>query len=156
MFKDFDIDYYSVQAGDKHMVGKVERLNRTIKGRLTKQMTDRGHPIWFDILDDIIYNYNHSVHSSIQQTPISVTLADEQRIIQSEMIKTQMILNSRDTLEIGDSVRLPLTKKIFDKGEPTYSSTVHTIQEINPFGNSVRVSGKTKTYKYHMLQKVKP
>lgn len=155
LFKDNNIEYHKVQAGDKHITGKVERFNRTIKERLNKYMTHRESPMWFDVLDDVIENYNNTVHSSIGQTPNSVSPEDEERIIKEEMLKTRAIINSRDKIKEGDTVRVPLKKKIFDKGEPRYSTTTHTVTEINSTGNAVKVSGKSNTYKYEELQKVK-
>ena len=156
LFKDHNIEYYQSEPGDKHKMGKVERFNRTIKERLNRYFTAYGKPIWYDILDQVVENYNNTRHSSIGQTPYSVTPQDEERIIASEMLKTQAILRARNksnrVLSVGDKVRLPLKKKIFDKGEPRYTSKLYTIKAINEFGNSIEVEGKKELYKYEDVQ----
>ena len=151
MFEKNDIDYYTVQAGDKNKVGKIERFNRTIKERLNKYFTHREKPVWYDVLDEVIDNYNDTIHSSIGQTPNSVNAKDEQRIINEEMMKTQAILNTRTGLQVGDYVRIPLKNKLFDKGEPKFSNAVYIVQEINNQGNSVTVGGRKDRYKFEDL-----
>ena len=156
LFKDNNIEYHQSEPGDKHKMGKIERFNRTIKERLNRYFTAYGKPIWYDILDEVVENYNNTKHSSIGQTPYSVNAQDEERIIASEMLKTQAILRARNkssrVLSVGDKVRLPLKKKIFDKGEPRYTSKLYTIKAINEFGNSVEVEGKKELYKYEEVQ----
>jgi hypothetical protein len=44
----------------------VERLNRTLKEKMFKEFTIQGNHIWYNILDDIVKNYNNSKHRSIK------------------------------------------------------------------------------------------
>lgn len=152
------IKYIQVQAGDKHKMGKVERFNRTIKERLNRYFTIIDRPIWYDVIDDIINNYNNTVHSGIGLTPNSVTPQDEEKIINLEMLKTQAILKARhknNNIIEGSLVRLPIKKKIFDKGEPRFTSTQYVVKEVSNLGNSVRVIGKDTLYKVEDVQLVK-
>ena len=63
-------------------LGYIERFNQTIKkkiftwlalereqGRLT-----RGR--YIDALNDLVYNYNHSIHSSIKESPTTIQFCD--------------------------------------------------------------------------------
>ena len=142
------VRFFTVPAGDKHMVGMIERFNRTIKERLNKYFTHTGKPIWYDVLDDMLENYNNTVHSSIGQSPNSVQTKDESRIIQEAMLKTQAILNSRRQVDEGDYVRVPLKKKLFDKGEPTYSKAVYVVKSVNDTGSEIKVSGRNESFKH--------
>jgi hypothetical protein len=155
MFKDADIETHLVQAGDKHIVGKVERFNRTIKERLNRIFTKISRPVWYNILDDVILNYNNTVHSSIKQTPFSVTAEDEQRIIAEEQLKTQSILNTRRLIQAGDYIRIPIKKKVFAKGEPRFSNTVYIVKEVNSTGNAIQVIGRKEKYNHEDILIVK-
>jgi len=158
LMEHYYIKYIQVQAGDKHKMGKVERFNRTIKERLNRYFTIIDKPIWYDVIDDIVNNYNNTVHSSIGQTPNSVTPQDEEKIINLEMLKTQAILKARhknNNIVEGSLVRLPIKKKIFDKGEPRFTSTQYVVKEISNLGNAVRVIGKDTLYKVEDVQLVK-
>ena len=67
-FKDFlkinNIEMYSVVA---------ERFIRTLKNRIFKHMIAIPQNIYFDVLDDIVDKYYHTVHRTIKMKPIEVT-----------------------------------------------------------------------------------
>ena len=50
----------------------VERVQRTIRGRLFKLFTANKNNKWVDVLPEIIESYNNSVHSTIQMKPSDV------------------------------------------------------------------------------------
>ena len=148
LFKEHNIEQFYAEAGNKTKMAMVERWNRTLKDRMGKYFTSLDKPIWYDILDDIVENYNNTVHSSIKQTPNSVNKKDEQRIISKARKKTNMILKSRKPLEVGDRIRVPLSKDLFSKGEPSFSSKIYTITEISQNG-AIKVKDNDKKYKYN-------
>ena len=63
--KENDIKMYST-----HNEGKserfAERFIKTLENKICKHMTYIGKKIYFDVLDDIVKRYNHTVHSSIK------------------------------------------------------------------------------------------
>jgi hypothetical protein len=148
LFKEHNIQHYFSEPNNKTKMAMVERWNRTLKDRMAKYFTATGKPVWYNILDDIVDNYNNTVHSSIKQTPNSVSKADEKRIIRLAREKTDMILSSRKPLEVGDKIRVPLSRDVFSKGDPTFSSKVYTITELSPNG-AIRVKDTDKKYKYN-------
>ena len=44
----------------------AERFIKTLKNKICKHMTYIGKKFYFDVLDDIVKRYNHTVHSSIK------------------------------------------------------------------------------------------
>ena len=50
----------------------AERFIKTLKNKLYKHMTTIGKNVYFNILDDIVKNYNNTIHNSIKMTPKDV------------------------------------------------------------------------------------
>ena len=65
-----DVDLYSTYSDKKASI--VERVQRTIRGRLFKLFTANKNNKWVDALPEIIESYNNSVHSTIQMKPNDV------------------------------------------------------------------------------------
>ena len=74
-FKDFlkinNIEMYSTYNEGKSVV--AERFIRTLKNKIFKHMTAISKNVYFDVLDDIVNKYNHTVHKTIKMKPIDVT-----------------------------------------------------------------------------------
>ena len=47
---------------------QVERFNYTLLQKIKKYMTKNDSVVYIDVLDDILLNYNNTVHSSIRHT----------------------------------------------------------------------------------------
>lgn len=58
----------------------VERLQRTIKGRLYRHFTSSGSNVWVDILPNIVEAYNYSTHRTIKRAPIEVNKINEEEV----------------------------------------------------------------------------
>ena len=48
----------------------VERFNRTFKNIMYKKFTENNNTIFYNILDELVNNYNNKYHSTIRMTPI--------------------------------------------------------------------------------------
>ena len=68
--KDNDISIYSTHIEGKSAV--AERFIRTLKNKIYKHMTAISKNVHFDVLDDIVDEYNNTYHSSIKMKPIDV------------------------------------------------------------------------------------
>ena len=53
--------------------GKAERLIKTLKNKIYKQMIAISKNVYYDALDDIVNKYNNTVHKTIKMKPIEVT-----------------------------------------------------------------------------------
>ena len=64
---------------------------------------------WYKVLDDIVYNYNHSYHRTIKATPYDVWRGKD--------TNKQSIKFVDYDFKVGDKVRIKLVKKVFTKGD---------------------------------------
>ena len=63
MLKDEDIELYNTYNETKASV--VERLIRTLKTRMWRYFTAKKTMRYIDMLPDLVYSYNHTIHRSI-------------------------------------------------------------------------------------------
>ena len=49
-----------------------EKFIRTLKNKLYKHMTANGKKVYYDVLDDVVNEYNNTKHSTIKMKPIDV------------------------------------------------------------------------------------
>ena len=68
--KNNNIEIYSTFNEGKSVV--VERFIKTLKNKIYKHMTVVGKNVYFNDLDDIVKNYNNTIHSSIKIKPNDV------------------------------------------------------------------------------------
>ena len=50
----------------------VERFIRTLKNKLYKHMTATGKKVYYDVLDDVVTEYNNTKNSTIKMKPKDV------------------------------------------------------------------------------------
>ena len=62
---------YSTYNEGKSVV--AERFSRTLKNKIFKHMTAISKNVYFHVLDDIVNNYNNTVHRTIKIKSIEVT-----------------------------------------------------------------------------------
>lgn len=115
----------------------AERFNRTLRGKMHKYFTSKGTRKYIDILDDLIYSYNHSHHRSIKMRPVDVTAETSSDVFRN----LYGVDNERSFLEqgptdparfkIGDVVRRryylpPLEHSYF----PTFTDMTFTVSSV--------------------------
>lgn len=123
----------------------VERVNRTITSKLNVYRLTTGNRNWPNYLDQVIDNYNNTIHSSTQSSPND--------IFNGKVKSNQVIMKTTSVLKVGDSVRLILKKNIFQKGDSTRLSTkIYTIEGVHK--NRFKLDGVVKLYKHTELKKV--
>ena len=151
------IKHYWVQPKDHNSMSIVERFNRTIKKFNNRYFLATKRYNWVSILDDVVYNYNHSHNNNIGGTPYDLT--DEQvDIMRSNDIQHNMDVRERimKRIKVGDSVRTRLLldedKKdnAFEKEGQIWSDKVH--QVVAPNKNKFEISGLTRKYAINDLQ----
>ena len=107
----------------------IERFNRTFKNMMYKKFTENNNTIFYNILDDLVNNYNNKHHSTIKMSPI-----EGSKKINENKIKN--IYNFEKTkkpgrFKIGDRVRISLEKNIFEKGYDTnWTQEIFVIYDI--------------------------
>ena len=118
-----DIIMYSTFNEGKSVV--AERFIRTLKNKLYKHMTATGKNVYYDVLDDVVNEYNNTKHSTIKMKPKDVK-NDNNRVYIDEHNKKNARYN------VGDRVRISKFKNIFAKGfTPNWSREIFIVDKIN-------------------------
>ena len=68
--KDNNIEMYSTHNEGKSVV--AERFIRTLKNKIYKHMTAISKNVYFDVLNDIVDEYNNTYHRTIKMKPVDV------------------------------------------------------------------------------------
>ena len=120
---DNDIIMYSTFSEGKSVV--AERFIRTLKDKLYKHMTATGKNVYYDVLGDIVNEYNNTKHNTIKMKPKDVK-NDNKRLYIDEHNEKSARYN------IGDRVRISKFKNIFAKGyTPNWSREIFIVNKIN-------------------------
>ena len=95
--RDNDIVMYSTNNEGKSVV--AERFVRTLKSKIYKYMTSISKNVYINKLDDIVYKYNNTYHTTIKMKPIDVK--------DNTYINTDKEINNKDPkFKVGDRVRI--------------------------------------------------
>ena len=113
---------YSTYNEGKSVV--AERFIRTLKNKLYKHMTTTGKNIYYDVLDDVVNEYNNTKHNTIKMKPIDVKNGKTVYIDEH---------NEKDSrFKVGDRVRISKFKNIFAKGyTPNWIKEIFIVNKIN-------------------------
>ena len=93
---DNDIIMYSTFNEGKSVV--AERFIRSLKNKLYKHMTATGKNIYYDVLDDVVNEYNNTKHNTIKMKPKDVKMIIKKYILMN-IIKKIVDLMSVKELE---------------------------------------------------------
>ena len=119
---DNDIIMYSTFNEGKSVV--AERFIRTLKNKFYKHMTATGKNVYYDVLDDVVNEYNNTKHNTIKMKPIDVK--NNKRVYIDEHNEKSARFN------VGDRVRISKFKNIFAKGHtPNWSTEIFIVDKIN-------------------------
>ena len=101
----------------------AERFIKTLKNKIYKHMKAISKNVYFNVLDDIVDEYNNTYHRTIRMKPID---------LKSDSIEYNEESNEKDPkFKVGDHVRISKYKNIFAKGyTPNWSKEVFVISKI--------------------------
>ena len=132
-FKKHQVDHFSTQGDTKAAL--AEMLIKTLKTRLYRYFTAANTLTYLKALPLIVEQYNHTVHSSIQEKPAHVT-PDNEYLIWNRLYRKRLRKRARPKLRVGDKVRLNKKHRVFQKGYlPGWTEEVflvHGISTIRP------------------------
>eukprot|EP00732_Lithocolla_globosa_P004274 Lithocolla_globosa_v1_NODE_3859_length_1563_cov_3.519231.p1 type:complete len:239 gc:universal NODE_3859_length_1563_cov_3.519231:815-1531(+) len=130
----------------------VERFNRTLKEMISKYLQSTNSKTITNILPKVIQNYNSSYHTTIKMTPNDAVLkSNEFEVFKN--IQDKATVKKRPSLYVGDTVRVQLKEKSFQKGySPKWSRTLHTVEKKD--GRYYIVNDNKRKYLRAYLQKV--
>ena len=123
-----DIKLYSTNNSEiKSSV--VERFNRTFKNMMYKKFTENNNTIFYNILDELVNNYNNKYHSTIKMTPIEASKKINEKKIKNIYNFEKTRIPSK--FKIGDRVRISLEKNILEKSyETNWTEEICVIYDI--------------------------
>ena len=158
MFKEFcsenKIELFFVKD-DSHKLGIMNRFHRTLKDKLSNYFLVNDTVKWVDVIDKIIFNYNHTVNRGIGIEPAKVSDYLEHEIILWKRDMSDILYTKENNkFNIGDKVRILNKKVLFkDKMLPKYSSSVFNVEKV--LRNSCLVSNNGKTIEVKNTQLLK-
>ena len=119
----YDIIMYSTFNEGKSVV--VERFIRTLKNKLYKHMTAINKNVYYNVLDDVVNEYNNIKHNTIKMKAKDVK-NDNNRVYIDEYNEKSARFN------VNGRVRISKFKDIFAKGyTPNWSKEIFVINKIN-------------------------
>ncbi|CAB3983041.1 Hypothetical predicted protein [Paramuricea clavata] len=88
---------------------------------------------YVDILPNLVYSYNHSVHRSIRTRPVDVTAGNEKEVWHTLYDEHSVAKNEKYKFRISDQVRISKMKRTFEKGYlPNFSKEIFAISKQIP------------------------
>ena len=139
LFKRYDIKLYSTHNEPKATI--AERFIRTLRGKIESNFILTQTTVWFDILPELLREYNQSYHRSIGMSPEDATKPENYVKVFKRLYPKQKE-DTRPTLNIGDKVRISIHKRLFEKG-----ATANWSEEIFEISKIVRA----KPTVYHII-----
>ena len=109
-FKKHQVDHFSTQGDKKTPL--AEMPFKTLKTKLYHYFTAANTLTYLKALPTIVKQYNHTVHSRIQEKPVHVT-PDNEYLIWNRLYKKQLCKQACPELCVGDKVRLNKKHRVF-------------------------------------------
>lgn len=131
LMKKHNVNHY--HSYSQHKASIVERFNRTLKTNMYRYFTQQNTVNWSDAIDQLVSEYNNTIHRTIRMKPAQVTRKHQVKVLQN-------IRNARDKrlkavrkplFREGDLVRLSRSKHVFEKGfTPNWTEELFKVSEI--------------------------
>ena len=119
MLQDNDIIIYSTHNEGKSVV--AERSIRTLKNKTCDSLSKN---VYFNVLSDIVDEYNNTYPRTIKMKPIDVK--------NDSFAQYSKESNEKDPkFKVGNHVRISKYKNIFAKGYENWNEKVFVIKKIN-------------------------
>lgn len=98
----------------------VERVNRTLKNKIYRYLTEKLTRKYIDVLPQIVQSYNSSIHSTTKMAPDDIDTEDEQIVFENiynspNLLSIMRTKRIRPKLTTGDTVRQKYDLSVFDK-----------------------------------------
>ena len=122
LLKDNDIEMYLIHNEGKSVVAR--RFIRTLKTKIYKCMTSVSKNVYINKVDDIVSEYNNTLHRLTKMKPVDVK--------DNTYIDFKKEVNDKDPkFKVGDHVRIFKYNNIFAKGyTPNWSEEVFVVSKI--------------------------
>lgn len=122
-------------VGDHKSLAFIDRAVRTLRMLVERYLEAHDTHTWVDALPDLIYNYNHSFHQTLDTSPAQQLVkkkylpsAKRKREASEARANGEWWMKRR--FKVGDKVRVLLDQKTFAKGtKPKFSQLVYSIEQ---------------------------
>ena len=112
---DNDIVMYSTHNEGKAVV--IERFNRTLKSRMWRHFSASSKNVYIDVLPKLLGQYNNTKHRSIDMTPAEASQRKNERHVPT-VANHARSQSASPRFQIGDQVRITVSKRHFEKATP--------------------------------------
>jgi hypothetical protein len=114
-----NVKLYHTYTNTKFKAGIAERFNRTLKEKMYRMFTHNKNKNYISSLDDLLYNYNNTIHRAHGMRPANINMLNEDLTFEklygfSKILGDDRILDYK--FKVGDFVRIFKEKTIMDKG----------------------------------------
>ena len=98
----------------------AETFIKTLKHNLFRYMLKKRTQRYIHVLQDMVYSYNHTIHRSLGEKPVSITKRNEgesrlqQYLLRTKGITTK-IIKRKYRFKIGQTVRVSHVRSVFDR-----------------------------------------
>ena len=122
------IPLYSTENEEKSSI--VERWNRTMKEKMFKYFSANSTRKYIDVLQEMVRNYNETVHSSTKMTPMEASKKENEDRVWINLYSFPKP-SHEPAFSVGDKVRITKKKKTFEKGyTPRWTEEIFEIVEV--------------------------
>ena len=94
----------------------AERFIRTLRGKIESNFILTQSTVWYDILPELVREYNQSYHRSIGMSPDDARKPENYTKVFKRLYKQRTPQVISHPLHIGDRVRISIHKRLFEKG----------------------------------------
>ncbi len=132
-----DIILQTVPIGDHNTLGVIDRFSLTFRNIIQRKFSRTKNMNWDKSLQSIIEKYNNTEHRGIMNlkpkdagnkvNTLELMLENQLKHIHNQ----ELPHNIKNSLKIGDKVRMNIGNKTFKKGsEPQFSNEVYTVDSV--------------------------
>ena len=109
----------------------AERLIRTLKQKIWRLFRSKVSTRYIDKLQDLVYAYNHSVHSAHGMRPVDVKDTNSLKVFNK--LYSEMLTSKAPRYKVGDHVRIAKEKGVFEKGyEYRFQEEIFEVYQVIP------------------------
>ena len=127
------IKLYSTNNEPKATI--AERFIRTLRGKIESNYILTQSTVWYDILPQLIHEYNTTRHRTIKMTPEEASKPENSEAVYHTLMSRSNGGPDSTTVRFvaGDKVRISVHKRMFEKGATAnWSEEVFEVSEVLP------------------------
>lgn len=158
LFLKSGIEHRAYRPDDHRAMGILDRVVRTLKDMFQRYFLAAENLKWFDVLGDIIDNYNSRPHRSLDGKTPDEAEDDEdlQDSLRGDALEHNLkTLNKTAVFKPGDKVRTYMPLGNNEKGRPKYSQEVYKVDRLEGLSYRLRnAEGNLMRNKYRPYELV--